>query len=88
MKNLIFIVAAISIFFSAATSAQPVDINTAGPEILAESIDGVGPKRAEAIIEYRDQHGAFKNVGELKNIKGIGPVLIEKNRDNLVVTSE
>ncbi|WP_303901110.1 ComEA family DNA-binding protein [Thiohalomonas denitrificans] len=88
MKNISFIIAAISIFFSAAVSAQPVNINTAGPGVLAEAIDGVGQVRAEAIVAYREQHGPFKSVEDLQEIKGIGPVLLENNRDNLVVTSD
>ncbi|SCZ49175.1 ComEA family DNA-binding protein [Thiohalomonas denitrificans] len=88
MRNFSFIIVAISILFSAAVSAQPVNINTAGPEVLAEAINGVGPARAEAIVAYREQHGPFKSVEDLREIKGIGPVLLESNRDKLLVTSD
>ncbi len=89
MKKIIFLaLATISIFLSAAVSAQPLDINTADSGALAEAIDGVGPKRAEAIVEYRDKHGAFKTVDDLQKVQGIGPVLLENNRDNLVVTPD
>ena len=37
----------------------PIDVNTASAEVLAEVIHGVGLKRAQAIVQYREQHGAF-----------------------------
>jgi competence ComEA-like helix-hairpin-helix protein len=42
-----------------------------------EKLDGVGPKTASAIIEYRKRHGRFKHVDELINVKGIGPKKLE-----------
>jgi competence protein ComEA len=50
-----------------------VNINTADQRQL-ESLPGIGPVLAERIIEYRSQHGPFKNVQELKNVSGIGDV--------------
>ena len=68
--------------------AAPVNVNTAGPSELSSSIKGVGPKKAEAIVDYRKEHGPFHSVAELAKVKGIGPATIEKNRDNLVVKEE
>jgi competence protein ComEA len=48
-----------------------------------QQLSGVGEKKAQAIIDYRNQYGKFKNVEELKNVKGIGPSLYEKNRSQL-----
>ena len=65
--------------------AAPVNINTADAKTLAANINGVGDKKAEAIIQYREKHGPFKSADDLAKVKGIGPSLIEKNRDILLV---
>jgi competence ComEA-like helix-hairpin-helix protein len=49
----------------------------------AETIKGVGEKRAEAIIAYREKNGSFKSIDELAEITGIGQSIVDKNRDNL-----
>ena len=60
---------------------EPVDINTANAETLAKNIKGVGAKKAEAIVEYRKKHGPFKRPEDLVRVRGIGPKLVEQNRD-------
>lgn len=83
MKKLLLILASVAAF-----SIQPafaaVDINTATAAQL-ESVNGIGPKKAEAIIEYRKKHGNFKSVDELENVKGLGKASIDKMRDELAV---
>lgn len=69
----------------AAPAASPVNINTADKATLITAISGVGEKKAEAIIEYRKQHGPFKSVDEITKIKGIGQGILDKNRENLSV---
>ena len=71
------------LFASSLALAEPVDINTADAELLSTAINGVGPKRAEAIVAYRDEHGAFQSVSDLTQVKGIGLKIVEANRDNL-----
>jgi len=66
--------------------AETVNINTADKEALMTSIKGIGEKRAEAIIAYREQNGSFKSVEELAEVRGVGPSIVEKNMDNLSVT--
>jgi competence protein ComEA len=66
-------------------AAAPVDINRADAATLAAAINGVGEARAAAIIAYREANGPFASVDELTAIKGIGPKLIERNRDVLTV---
>lgn len=56
---------------------NPVDLNTASAASL-ETVPGIGPTRAQRIIAYRQLHGGFKNVSDLKNIKGIGEKTYEK----------
>jgi len=65
---------------SFAAVAGPVNINTATVEQLTE-LNGVGEAKAKAIIAYRDEHGAFKSIDQLANVKGIGLKTVEKNRE-------
>ena len=77
---------AIAILFSfGAFATEPVDINSANVQDLADAIIGVGLKRAEAIVRYRDTHGAFTSIEGLSQVSGIGDKAIEKSRDNLTV---
>ena len=69
-------------------AAAPVDINRADAATLAAAINGVGPSRAAAIVSYREANGPFASVDELSAIKGIGPKLIERNREVLSVGGE
>ncbi len=61
-----------------------IDINTADRDTLM-TLRGIGASYAERIIDYREQHGGFRSVQELTDIRGIGPKLIEKNKDVLTV---
>lgn len=71
---------------SAATFAAPVNVNTADAKTLSDNINGIGPKKAEAIVIYRKQKGPFKSVQDLTKVKGIGLKIIEKNKSDLYVT--
>ncbi|WP_350281989.1 helix-hairpin-helix domain-containing protein [Nitrosomonas sp.] len=64
-----------------------VDINTASQADL-ESVKGLGPIKAKAIIEYRNQHGMFKSVEELANVKGIGAGILKRLGDQVSVQEE
>jgi competence protein ComEA len=50
-------------------------------------VNGIGPKKAQAIVEYRKKHGPFKSVDELENVKGLGKASIDKMRSELTVGS-
>ena len=67
----------------AAEPTAPIDVNTASAEVLADTIDGVGLKRARAIVEYREQHGAFASVDELAEVRGVSAGIVERNRDRI-----
>jgi competence protein ComEA len=54
-----------------------VDLNTATPEVL-ETLPGIGPAKTRDIIAYRQQHGGFRTVEELDNVKGIGPATMAR----------
>ena len=60
--------------------AGPVDINRADAEQLSESLQGVGPQKAAAIVAYREQHGPFRSLDDLTKVKGIGASLLQKNK--------
>lgn len=62
-----------------------VNINSADAEELATLLSGVGSKKAQKIIDYRQQNGPFKSVEELGNVSGIGPAIIEKNRSRIIL---
>jgi uncharacterized protein len=55
-----------------AVNAVGVDANTASPALL-QYVAGIGPKVAQAIVAYRDEHGPFQQRSELLKIKGLGP---------------
>lgn len=60
-----------------------VSINQATAEQLAAALSGVGLKKAEGIVRYREQNGPFTRVEQLQEVPGIGPALFEKNRTRL-----
>jgi competence protein ComEA len=57
--------------------SYPININTASQAEL-ESLPGIGPALAQAIIEYRQAHGPFKTIEEIIDVSGIGPKTFEK----------
>jgi competence protein ComEA len=61
-----------------------ISLNQANVQQL-QSLNGVGEKKALAIVEYREKNGGFKTVDEITNIKGIGPKLLEKNKSRLML---
>ncbi len=71
--------------FASAVIAEPVNINNATVEELQENLIGIGPKKAMAIIEYREANGPFYSAEELINVKGVGPKTLEKNIENILV---
>ena len=69
--------------FSGFAFGGPININTADAESLAKELKGIGQIKAQAIIEYREKHGAFKTIDALANVKGIGSVIIGSNQENI-----
>lgn len=67
--------------------AALVDLNTAGLEEL-EGLPGIGRVKAQAILDYRSAHGAFRSVEELLNVDGIGEKLLAKIRDYVTVSPD
>lgn len=66
------------------TASDKVNINTATLEQLTR-LKGIGEKKAQAIIEYRDKQGSFTSVEQLAEVSGIGPATLDANRDMIVL---
>ena len=87
MKIVHFILGALTTLYLGVAAAT-VNINTASAKEL-ETLPGIGAKKAQAIVEYREEHGgSFKSVDELKEVKGIGPKLLEKLRPEITVSNK
>ncbi|CAI0895074.1 competence protein ComEA helix-hairpin-helix repeat region [Serratia proteamaculans] len=68
---------------AAANDEASVSINQADAEQLASMLKGVGLKKAESIVRYREQNGPFTQIEQLQEVPGIGPALFERNRTRL-----
>lgn len=82
MKNLLLALAAL-LFVHA--SAAAVNLNTATKDDLV-GLPGIGPAKAQAILDYRNQNGPFRAVEDVRKVKGIGEKLFLQIRPELVVT--
>ncbi len=61
-----------------------ININSANAEQLAQFLNGIGRKKAEAIITYREQSGPFTHVDQLLEVPGLGPsFLLERNNGKI-----
>jgi competence protein ComEA len=67
-----------------ASSGVLVNINTADAATL-ETLNGVGPVLAAAIVQYRTEHGQFTSVDQLDEVSGIGPSTLEELRSQVTV---
>ena len=65
-------------------AGSPVDLNTASVMEL-ETLPGIGPATAAAIVDHRDQHGPYASVDDLEAVRGIGPAKVEAIRDLVTV---
>ena len=81
----LFALLATALFSICAWAAQPVNVNSASAEEIAESLKGVGLSKAEAIVGYRTEHGEFKHADELVNVKGIGIRTVDINREYILL---
>ena len=83
MKKFVLFLVAFFAFTQFAFAA--ININTATQEEL-ESINGIGPVKAKAIIDYRNQNGRFKSIEDVDNVKGVGKGTLDKLRDQVTLT--
>ena len=69
---------------ASAEKTGKVHLNRA-TETELQTVSGIGQKRAQDIIAYRDANGPFRSVDDLKNVSGIGEKTLEKLRDAFTV---
>jgi competence protein ComEA len=62
-----------------------VNVNTADAETLALVLEGVGPAKAQAIVDYREANGGFNEVQDLLAVRGIGQRTLEINAERIRV---
>lgn len=83
MKRLLVVLFAA--FCSFNVIASPVNINTADAKTIGEALSGIGLKKAEAIVKYREEKGPFKTVEDLLNVAGIGEKTVEKIKNDVLL---
>lgn len=66
------------------TVSDKLNINTASASDIQKALIGIGAKKAEAIVQYREKHGNFTAAEQLLEVQGIGKATLEKNRDRIV----
>ena len=77
-----------SLLAVAAWAAEPVNVNTASAEEIAENLKGIGLSKARLIVDYRETNGSFVHADELVNVKGIGIKTVDQNRGMILLTDD
>ena len=83
MRKFLTIVLVTLFAFNGAAYAA-VNINTATQAEL-ETLQGIGPAKAKAIIDHRKKNGAFKSADNLEKVNGIGPATLKRLRKDIAV---
>jgi competence protein ComEA len=68
-----------------AWAVEMVNINAADAVTLAQSLQGIGPNKAAAIVHYREANGPFVTIESLTEVQGIGARTVEINRDRITL---
>jgi competence protein ComEA len=63
--------------------AGPVNVNSADATTLARELDGIGPVKAQAIVDFRQKNGPFRSPEDLLKVDGIGQRVLDQNRANI-----
>lgn len=66
-----------------AENVHLLNINTASAAEIQDKLVGVGAKKAQAIVEYREKYGKFLTLEQITEVSGIGKATLEKNRDRI-----
>lgn len=84
MKKFLLVLMSVIAFSLSAPVLAAVDLNKATQAEL-ESVKGIGPAKAKAIIEYRNKNGAFKSVDDLDKVHGFGKKTVDKVKAEVTV---
>lgn len=76
---------AAALFAVNAWAGEPVNVNSANAEEIAENLKGIGLSKAQGIVDYREENGRFLHIDELVNVKGIGIRTIDQNRGMILL---
>ena len=60
----------------AGAQQQKVDLNSASADEIAKTLSGVGPRKAQAMVKYRNEVGPFRSMDEVLEVKGFGPSIL------------
>lgn len=71
-------------FWNISSQTSKIDINTADISQL-ETLPGIGPSKANAIVAYREEHGSFQSIEDIQNVTGIGAKTYEKLQESIQV---
>jgi len=72
-------------FISNFALAAPVNVNQAEASVIADSLNGIGIRKAQLIVDYRENNGLFEQVEDLAKVKGIGHKLLAKISQDILL---
>lgn len=81
MKRILF---ALALLLVSGVAAAALNLNTATKDEFV-ALPGIGPAKAQAIVDYRNQHGPFRSLDELRKVKGIGEKLFLQLKPDLTL---
>lgn len=76
------------VLFSGSVFAAPVNINEADASEISAALKGIGMKKAQAIVDYREKNGGFTTAEDLARVKGIGEKTVSKLKEDILLNTE
>ena len=76
------------VLFSGSIVAAPVNINEADAGQISEALKGIGLKKAQAIVDFREKHGKYGSADDLAKVKGIGSKTVSKLREDILLGND